>query len=493
MLRSRTIICVLGVVFAAGVHAATPPAKVAVCTACHGPELNGGKGMYPRIAGQPEEYLYFQLQNFHRGIRKNPLMSPVATGLSDAEMRQLAAYLSALHPPFAEQTAAKPTAAELERGRELATVGNWSRGVPACDSCHASDLEGVASSIPALAGQPVQYLVTVLQQLQALPESADYPLALATMHKVSRGLTANDIKAVAAYIGTLKQGERVAAVKPAFNKAYRPAAQSPDKFTPPPLDAMPSGPDGEAVWQGLQLMQHTHTLAKSHVGNDLNCVNCHVDQGRQAGSAPMWAAYIAYPKYRSKNRKVNTLEERIQGCFTYSMNGKPPAADSPEMKSLVTYFHWLATGLPVGITPKGAGYPKLAAAPKPASIARGKQVFAANCAMCHGDDGQGRVARRAQVFPPLWGPRSFNWGAGMSKISTAAAFVHANMPYGDGRRLTLQEAWDVAAYLDSYPRPQDPRFTGSVEQTRQKYHARDSYYGRTVNGQLLGAPEPRKR
>lgn len=483
MLNSKIALLLALAAVAAGVHAASPPAILATCTACHGTQLQGGQGMYPRLAGQPQEYIYQQLLNFHRGVRKNPLMTPVASGLSAAEMRQLAAYLSLRHAPFAAQTAAKPSAAELARGHILVTVGDWAHGVPACTSCHAPDLGGVAPFIPALAGEPVQYLRSALQRLQS---TQDNSLASATMRNVSRGLAADDIKAVAAYIGSLKQGERAVTARPAFDKAYRPLPQSPAEFTPPPLDAIPPGPDGDAVWQGLQLLQHTRALAGKYVGNDLSCVNCHVNQGRRADSAPMWAAYVTYPKYRSKNRKINTLAERIQGCFTYSMNGKPPAADSPEMKALVTYFHWLATGLPVGITPKGAGYPRLAAPPRPASIARGKQVFAGDCAMCHGDSGQGRVVRTTRVFPPLWGPRSFNWGAGMSKISAAAAFVHANMPYGGGRQLTLQQAWDVAAFLDSHSRPQDPRFNGSVEQTRRKYHAQDSYYGRRVNGHLLG-------
>ncbi|HET7649511.1 MAG TPA: c-type cytochrome [Gammaproteobacteria bacterium] len=485
----KTALIVMFAVVAATAQTATattPPSKLAICTACHGPQLAGGQGMYPRLAGQPEQYLYQQLQNFHNGSRNNQLMTPVARGLGDADMRQLAAYLSTLQSPYAKQTAATPVAAELERGRTLATAGNWSHGVPACVSCHAPDLGGVAPSIPALAGQPVQYLTGALQRLQS---TADASLAAQTMHNIARALTPDDIKAVAAYIGSLKQGEQVATVRPAFNNAYHPAAQSPDNFTPPPLDAIPSGPDGEAVWQGLQLLEHTSALAKGYVGNDLNCVNCHVNQGRQMDSAPMWAAYVTYPKYRSKNRKVNTIEERIQGCFRFSMNGKPPAADSAEMKSLVTYFHWLATGLPVGITPKGAGYPKLASAPRSPSIERGRHVFASNCAMCHGDDGQGRSARGAQVFPPLWGARSFNWGAGMTRISTAAAFIHANMPYGGGRKLSLQEAWDVAAFVDSRPRPQDPRFNGNVEQTRRKYHATDSYYGKVVDGKLLGGSD----
>ncbi|MGH8283086.1 MAG: c-type cytochrome, partial [Gammaproteobacteria bacterium] len=211
--------------------------------------------------------------------------------------------------------------------------------------------------------------------------------------------------------------------------------------------------------------------------------------GRRANSAPMWAAYVAYPKYRSKNHQVNTLEERIQGCFRFSMNGKPPAADSPDMDALVSYFHWLATGLPVGITPKGASYLKLQSPPLTPNIQRGAKVYASSCAMCHGNKGEGRDAHGEPVFPPLWGSKSFNWGAGMERISTAAGFIKANMPYGAGDTLTDQQAWDVATFVVSHPRPQDPRFTGSVEATRKKFHNQDSYYGRIINGQLLGAPQ----
>lgn len=242
------------------------------------------------------------------------------------------------------------------------------------------------------------------------------------------------------------------------------------------------------IWAGLQVFENTQSHARQYVGNALNCSNCHLDNGRRANSAPMWAAYVTYPKYRSKNNQVNTLEERIQGCFRFSMNGKPPAADSPEMRALISYFYWLATGLPVGITPKGAGYPELPTPREPPSIERGAGVYASNCAMCHGADGEGREVRGTEVFPPLWGPRSFNWGAGMERISTAAAFIKANMPYAAAETLTAQQAWDVAAFVVSHPRPQDPRFTGSVETTRKLYHSRDSYYGRVVNGKLLGAP-----
>ncbi len=61
------------------------------------------------------------------------------------------------------------------------------------------------------------------------------------------------------------------------------------------------------------------------------------------------------------------------------------------------------------------------------------------------------------VFPPLWGSNSFNWGAGMHRVNTAAGFIKANMPLGKPNSLSDQEAWDVAAYINSFPRPADPR------------------------------------
>ncbi|MDE1887448.1 MAG: c-type cytochrome, partial [Gammaproteobacteria bacterium] len=233
------------------------------------------------------------------------------------------------------------------------------------------------------------------------------------MSRVSKGLSDTDIQAVTAYIAQLKPSEKPQLSRPAHDPAYKFTAQSPDDFQPPSESAVPEGPDGDMIWEGLRVFENTQSHARQYVGNALDCANCHLNRGRLADSAPMWAAYVAYPEYRSKNRQVNTLEERIQDCFRYSMNGRQPAADSPTMVALLDYFHWLATGLPVGITPKGAGYPQLPMPPEPPSIERGARVYAANCAMCHGADGEGREARGTEVFPPLWGPRSFNWGAGM--------------------------------------------------------------------------------
>jgi thiosulfate dehydrogenase len=259
-------------------------------------------------------------------------------------------------------------------------------------------------------------------------------------------------------------------------------------FTPPAESSIPDNQFGDMVRKGEQIFTHTQKYAGQYVGNKLSCSNCHLNAGRQPDSAPLWAAWVRYPRYRSKNDEVNSYTERLQGCFRFSMNGKVPPADSEVIMALSAYSYWLATGAPTGKDMPGAGFPKQGfSPPKKPDYARGKRVFASHCALCHGDDGQGQEVAGTTVFPSLWGPDSFNWGAGMHQLDNAAAFIKANMPLGRGGMLSDQQAWDVAMYMDSHERPQDPRFTGDVATTRKKYHDNKwSLYGKTVNGHLLG-------
>lgn len=268
-------------------------------------------------------------------------------------------------------------------------------------------------------------------------------------------------------------------------------------FRPPAEDAIPDNDYGKMIRLGEKIFTDTGRHAAKYVGNDLTCGNCHLDAGRKAGSAPLWASFIHYPAFRSKTGQVDTLASRLQGCFEYSMNGKAPPQDDEVITALQTYAFFLARGAPVGMPVEGSGYPKLKKPAQPPDYGRGEKVYAQNCALCHGADGHGQRAGARQVFPPLWGPRSFNWGAGMHQINNAASFIHANMPLGKGRSLSEQQAWDVALFMNSHERPQDPRFNGSVAETRKKYHdTEDSLYGIEVNGHVLGSggkPRPATR
>lgn len=142
-----------------------------------------------------------------------------------------------------------------------------------------------------------------------------------------------------------KQAELVAKVKQA-DQAY---------VVPRDLNTIPKGEFGDKVRLGYQLFVNSQQMRDTYVGNNLNCSNCHMDAGRRANAAPLWAAYFAYPAYRKKNDKVNTYEERLQGCFTYSMNGTPPASGSKELVALSAYSYWLGmSGLmdQAGVTTK---------------------------------------------------------------------------------------------------------------------------------------------
>lgn len=268
-------------------------------------------------------------------------------------------------------------------------------------------------------------------------------------------------------------------------------AKAPVTFHPPAERDMPKDEFGKTIQQGEAIFVNTAQYARAYVGKEssLRCSSCHLDAGRLAHSAPLWGAYVSYPAYRKKNKHVNTLAERMQGCFKYSMNGKAPPLGDPVLVALESYAYWLASGAPIDPKIPGRGYPKLPEPSLPRDYARGQQVFEQHCAVCHGADGAGQNDASGQpVFPALWGPKSFNWGAGMASIKNAAGFIKANMPLGLGGTLSDQQAWDVATFMDSHERPQDPRFNGSVAATRAQYHdSPDDLYGTSVNGRVLGA------
>lgn len=276
--------------------------------------------------------------------------------------------------------------------------------------------------------------------------------------------------------------------------APKPAPKSePAAFVPPPESAIPDDQLGEQIRLGQRIFTDTGHEVPRLVGNDLKCSNCHLDEGRRANAAPLWAAYGLYPQYRKKNGHVNNFGERIRECFRYSMNGVQPAADDPAVLAIEAYASFLARGAPHGVTLPGQGYAQLPPPAQPADHARGAAIYKAHCALCHGPDGQGQHVEDVTTIPPLWGPRAFNWGAGMAQVPNAAAFIKSNMPQDKPGSLSVQDAWDVAAFVDGKPRPQDPRWLGSVQATAEKFHdPKRSQYGMTVDGVRLGDDGPPK-
>ena len=118
------------------------------------------------------------------------------------------------------------------------------------------------------------------------------------------------------------------------------------------------------------------------------------------------------------------------------------------------YIQWLSRGVPTGQDGPGRGFKRITRAATARSASAASASTPRKCALCHGKDGEGTYNEKGEtVFPPLWGPRSFNIGAGMARVNTAAAFVKANMPFGQDNTLTDQEAFDVSAFFTHQPRP----------------------------------------
>jgi len=119
------------------------------------------------------------------------------------------------------------------------------------------------------------------------------------------------------------------------------------------------------------------------------------------------------------------------------------------MRDIVAYFAFLSRDVPMGPTPPSTRLEKWAKFT--ADTAAGRSVYASICAGCHGPDGGG-----TRLAPPLWGQMSYNVGAGMARVRTAAAFIRDNMPFDRPGSLTDQQAYDVAAYVNAQPRPDYP-------------------------------------
>ena len=220
---------------------------------------------------------------------------------------------------------------------------------------------------------------------------------------------------------------------------------------PPPLASAPQDKYGDLVRLGHAIFTDTPNKASRYSGNKLSCSNCHLDAGRKADAAPLWAAFVAYPAWRAKTDRVDTFDERVQQCFRYSLNGIPPAYGSIELTAITAYAHFLARGLPVGAETPGRGFPLPGKTGLDPNRDRGRVVYRQHCLSCHGESGDGKPG-----IPPLWGFNSYNKGAGMANVETAAAFIKANMPLGTPV-LTDQQALDVAAYMNAQLRPPDPR------------------------------------
>lgn len=238
------------------------------------------------------------------------------------------------------------------------------------------------------------------------------------------------------------------------------------------VDSLPNDHYGRLVRYGKYLSEKTFEVIGPEVankkmrfaGNNLACTNCHQESATKKFAMPWVGAQATFPQYRGREDDVSTIEERVNGCMERSMNGKPLPFDSKEMKAYATYIHFLSKGVPVGSSVEGQGLPKFAAPERASDIVAGEKVYVEKCAACHAADGGGlRNGKpgeaKGYTFPPLWGKDTFNNGAGMNRLLTAASFIKTNMPLGAAHgqaQLSNDEAYDVAGYIISKPRSIKP-------------------------------------
>ena len=247
------------------------------------------------------------------------------------------------------------------------------------------------------------------------------------------------------------------------------AAPADPTWSVPEIGALPDNEQSKLIRRGRDLITATYAHigpavadeSKRYAGNNLACTNCHLNAGTKKFGIPLWGLWDEFPQYSKRSGTDISIEDRINSCMSRSMNGKQLPVDSPEMQAFTAYIKFLSTDVKPGEKLSGFGTGKMPELKRAADPVRGRAIYARACAKCHMPDGQGllrnrRVPAMGYLTPPLWGPDSFNDGAGMGRLTNAANFIHFNMPNGTSYnepRLSQHDAWDVAAYVISQPRP----------------------------------------
>jgi thiosulfate dehydrogenase len=239
------------------------------------------------------------------------------------------------------------------------------------------------------------------------------------------------------------------------------------QWMPPDIATVADDPFGTLVKYGYALFTDTANEIGPKVsdpmrrfaGNNFACQNCHLQGGSQPYAMPLTGVWGQFPQYRAREGAVDRLEDRINGCMERSMNGRALPLESREMRAFSAYMRWLSTGIPDGAKLVGAGTLRIKEPARTGDLGHGAQIFSQICAACHGADGLGQRAQNGAgyQFPPLWGPDSYNNGAGMSRLLTAAAYAMHNMPIGTAFNAPVlmdDDAYDVAAYIISQKRPE---------------------------------------
>ncbi|HEX5626131.1 MAG TPA: c-type cytochrome [Saprospiraceae bacterium] len=217
------------------------------------------------------------------------------------------------------------------------------------------------------------------------------------------------------------------------------------------------------VLYGKELIAHTAKYlgpagTVATISNGMNCQNCHLDAGTRVFGNNYGSVASTYPKFRARSGASEDIYKRVNDCMERSLNGKALDTLSREMQAIKSYLEFLGSNVKKGEMAAGSGLKPMGFLNRPADPVKGKAVYDAKCLSCHQANGEGMMHPdgKEYLYPPLWGPHSYNDGAGLYRLSNFAKYVKYNMPLGvrhDDPQLSDEESWDVAAFVNSQPRP----------------------------------------
>lgn len=373
---------------------------------------------------------------------------------------------------YLESLSARPSLASLVHspGKRPDALFDSAGGlgyVQFCSSCHRLDGNGAGKLFPPLAANPAilsedptSVIHVILEggktaETQVTPRS----FAMPEYNNLSNDELAQIITFIRTQWGNHASPITAEAVAKTRKELTRQSNAS-SVFNPPRLAVLLQQPNAAQVIYGMRLILDTKLMMPDQVGVQMNCNSCHLEVGTMANASPYVGLAGIFPSYAPRAGRVIDLQDRINGCMKRSMNGKPLAHDSHEMQAMVAYFQWMkGFATPQDKTPgRGIGHIDNTLVPDPV---HGERVYQDQCAVCHGKQGEGtQQSDGSYLFPPLWGPYSFNLGAGIARTFKAAAFVKSNMPIAHGKIFPLgqgglsdQDAVDVAQYFSHQPRP----------------------------------------
>lgn len=237
------------------------------------------------------------------------------------------------------------------------------------------------------------------------------------------------------------------------------------KWNPPDSSLIPNTVEGDLIRYGKRLIANTSRFigpkgSVAALSNGMNCQNCHLDAGSRLFGNNYSAVNSTYPKFRERSGSIENIFKRVNDCIQRSLHGKSLDTLSREMQAIRSYIVWVGQKVPKNVKPLGAGITDLPFLNKAADPEKGQLVFVRQCQRCHGLQGEGLLYPDSveYVYPPLWGRQSYTTSAGLYRLSRLAGYVKDNMPYGAATHLSPQltdaESWDVAAFINSQPRPE---------------------------------------